>query len=190
MSEDQKTMIDFREFWSNPSIKYGLIGGGITVLTLMFFYLAGLKTFANPTYGLMVFGFLFIITIALGVMAGEEEKQYHDGYLPFKDAMIQVFVTFFIVVICYHLYYYLLFNLIDPALHQELKSITLDQMQQDLKNSNMSEEKVEKKIQKFKEQQVNLSLGFTLMMIFISSVLSFLVALIVSAIIRKEPESN
>ncbi len=180
-------MIKYASIWQNPSVKYGITGGLLTILVLIFYYMTGVKNFTDPQYSLVVFGLLLILNIALGIRAGLEEKQNNDGILEFKDAVFSVVITFVIVVVIYHAFYYLLFNFIDPSLQEETKQITIERLKETLSQKDANKEQIQKQIENIRNS--SFTVFHALFLTFIFSLLSCVVALIIAAFIKKEPEA-
>lgn len=182
-------MQEYETIWNNPSIKYGLTGGLITILILVIYYMMGIEAFTNTQYSLAMFGLLLIVNLGLGIWAGLEEKQNNNGYLPFKDAVIRILITFVIVVVFYHAFYYLLFNFIDPSLQEASKQQMVEQVKERMANNEeVSKEDMQEQIKAIKESSFTLGQAFFLTFIF--SMLSFAVALVLAAFIRNDPESE
>jgi len=182
-------MQQYETIWHNPSVKYGLTGGLVTILILIVYYMMGIEAFTNPQYSLIMFGLLLIINLALGIWAGLEEKQNNAGYLPVKDAVIRILITFVIVVVFYHVFYYLLFNFIDPSLQEASKQQMVEQVKERMTdNENISDEEMQKQIEAIKESRF--TIGQAVFLTFIFSVLSLGVALVLAAFIRNEPEAD
>jgi len=182
-------MVNYASTWENPSVKYGLLGGLITILTLICYYLMGIEAFTNARYGLVVFGILFVVNISLGTWSGLEERQNNGGLLSFKDGVIRVLLTFLIIVVCYHGFYYLLFNFFDPSLQEASKDIMIEQMRKQAANQDsLGQVQTETRIENIRNSR--LTIFNTLFLTFIWSLLSLLVALIIAAFLRNEPETS
>jgi uncharacterized membrane protein YjfL (UPF0719 family) len=171
----------------NPYMKHGLTGGFMVIVIVTVFYLVGTKTFVDPFFSVVRFLLLFVTVIALGVVAGGEQKSLNNNLLPFHEAFTMVFLTFMVIGVVYNLYNYLLFNLIDPGLSERVKGAVIENMSSTLTDSEMDGDRADKIIEAAKKQSYNVSIGKTMLGILIWAAISFLVALIVSAIMKKEP---
>jgi hypothetical protein len=171
-----------------PALSFGGLGAVITIIGIYTFYALGAEVFADPFYGIVIFGLLLLINAGLAYGAGLMRKKANDGILAFKDAIGQTFITLGIVVIAYHAFYFLLLNVIDPGLFDQLTSLRIEKLKSLKEAGEMSKETYEQKLTITKNSQLTLldTLGLTI----VGLVMSFLLALILSAILRKEPEKN
>jgi len=71
---------------------------------------------------LLFFGFMF--------MAGRKKREAQEMQLSLKDGLKTLFSVFIIADIIYYIFYYLLFNVIDPDLHLVAKEIRLEAFEQ------------------------------------------------------------
>ncbi len=171
-----------------PALSLGGLGAVITIIGIYTFYALGPEVFADPFYGIIIFGLLLLINIGLAFAAGLMQKKSNSGILAFKDAIGQTFITLGIVVIAYHVFYYLLMNVIDPALADQLTSLHIEKLKSLKASGDLSQESFKQKLAITKNSELTLldTLGLTI----VGLVMSFLLALILSAILRKEPETN
>lgn len=172
----------------NPYMKHGLTGGLMVMVIITVFYMLGTKAFVDPFFSIVRFLLLFVTVIALGVVAGREQKSLNNNLLPFHEAFTMVFLTFMVIGVIYNFYNYLLFNFIDPGLSEKIKSAVIENMANTLPDSGIDDEQEDKIIEAAKNQNYNVSIGKTMLGVLIWGAISFLVALIVSAIMKKEPQ--
>lgn len=170
-----------------PALRFGGLGGLLTITGIYAYYAMGVEAFANTTYGLVIFGLLFLINTSMAIGASLMRKRTLGGVLPFKDAVAQTFVTLGIIVVFYHVFYFLLLNVFDPTLLDRLTDIRLDQLKALKESGDIEKETFEQ--QKTVTQNSELSLLDTFWLTLVWLVLSFLYALILSAFLRREPES-
>lgn len=171
-----------------PALRFGALGGVITIIAIYTYSSLGAKAFANPSYGLVIFGILFLVNIGMAVGAALSHKQQQNGLLPFKEAVGQTFVSLGIIVVAYHAFYFLLLNVIDPGMMDKLTSIRLEQLES-LKSAGEISEKTYKQQRSITEKG-SLTLLDTFWLTLIWLALSFFMALILSAILRKEPQGS
>lgn len=176
-------MLQYNSIWQNPSVKYGLAGGIVTILMLSLFYTLGFQTNAS-FYRIIFFALVLFLNVGLAIWAGIEEKQNNEGKLPFQDAVFRVVLTFIIVIIMYNGFYYLLFNFIDPSLHETTKELTIEQMKKQLPERGLSKEEISKQIESVKNSEFTILK--TIFWTFMMGLLSFVAALITAAFIKEE----
>ncbi len=176
-------MLQYNTIWQNPSVKYGLAGGIVTILLLSLFYFLDLHK-SSSSYRIIFFTLVLFLNIGLTVWAGLEEKQNNAGKLPFQDGVFRVVLTFIIIIVIYNGFYYLLFNFIDPGLHETTKELTIEQMKKQLPEQGLNEEEIKKQIENVKNSEF--TIFKTIFWTFIMALLSFVVALITAAFIKEE----
>ena len=167
---------------SNPAIVYGLVAGlAICVLTVVL-YMMGSDAFMSYAW------FNYIILIIIAVLAGLAKRKANDGYLPFAEALKTVFGTMLIAILMQTMFNYLLFNFIDVPFSEAIKQASMDKGEEMLKRFNAPQDDIDKYLDKAAKENPNsfgnLFLGFA-----IFAIVSFIIALIIAAIIkRNKPE--
>ncbi|HQU59746.1 MAG: DUF4199 domain-containing protein [Phaeodactylibacter sp.] len=111
---------------NKTAVKYGLIAGIGTVAYFLLFYFISTRLMFSP----WVYWASLGIYLALMWKALQDEKQDAAGPLAFKDGLRTAFLIFVIANVCYYLFYYLLFGLIDPDLIALQKTVMLESLQQ------------------------------------------------------------
>lgn len=171
-----------------PAFRFGTLGGIVTIIGIYTFYALGTKAFANPIYGLVIFGLLFLVNTAMAIGAGITYKKQNGGVIPFQDAVLQTFTTLGIIIVIYHTFYFLLLNVIDPGLVDQLATIHLEKLNNLKETGAINQETYEE--QRTITENSELTILNTLGLTFIWLALGFLLALILSAILRKEPKGG
>lgn len=171
-----------------PAMRFGGLGGLFTMGGIYTYYLMGVEAFSNPSYGLILFGVLFLVNTGMAVGAGLLRKGELGGSLPFREAVGQTFVTLGIIVVCYHAFYFILLNVIDPTLVDKLTDIRMDQLREMKESGELKKETFKQQQEIAETSQLSFSDFFWLTLVFL--VLSFLYSLILGAFLRKEPEAG
>lgn len=141
---------------SNSVLKYGLLAGTASAAYLLIFYFINPKVMLSGwvywTSWLLFFGFMY--------WAGRQKREAEGMQLNLKDGLRTLFSVFIIADIIYYIFYYLLFNVIDPDLHLVAKEIRLDSFEQ-IKAQGIDkygEESIDSLIKKASEQDYSISL--------------------------------
>jgi hypothetical protein len=171
-----------------PAMRFGGLGGLFTMGGIYTYYLMGVEAFSNPSYGLILFGVLFLLNTGMAVGAGLLRKGELGGSLPFREAVGQTFVTLAIIVVCYHAFYFILLNVIDPTLVDKLADIRMEQLREMKESGKVEKETFEQQKAIAENSRLSFSDFFWLTLVFLA--LSFLYSLILSAFLRKEPEAG
>ena len=132
--------------------------------------------------------FNYIILIVIAVLAGLAKKKANDNYLPFPEALKTVFGTMVLAMLIQTIFNYVLFNYIDVPFSEAIKQASIDKGEQIMKRLNVPQDDIDKYLDKAAKDNPN-SLSNLLMGFGIFSIVSFIIALIISAIIkRNKPE--
>lgn len=165
---------------SNTGLLYGTIGGLAMIVFTLCLYLAGVQAFGNMMLGLL--GYAIIITVA--VLAASKQKQLNGRYLPFGTALKTVFTVFVLAFLLQTIFNYVLLNYIDTSFRDSLTQLTIEKTEALLRKFGAPESEIEKTLQSMGSADSysikNLFLGFGMMCI-----VSFLIALIIAAIVKK-----
>ena len=107
----------------NTGVKWGLIGGALSVLISLLTYLIG------PTYYIKLgswLGFLSILIIL--ALAGREERNNHGGFISFQEILRPIFLTYVIILVISTIMQVLMMKVIDPGLADTIKQTTIEGM--------------------------------------------------------------
>ena len=167
---------------SNPILIYGIVAGlAICVLSIVL-YLMGADAFLSYAW------FNYIILIVIAVLAGLAKRKANDGYLPFQEALKTVFGTMMLAMFIQTIFNYVLFNFIDVPFGEAMKQAGIDKAEQMMKSLNVPQDTIDKEIDKASKDNPH-SLGSLFLGFGIFAVISFIISLIISAIIkRNKPE--
>ncbi|MEO1518872.1 MAG: DUF4199 domain-containing protein [Bacteroidota bacterium] len=95
----------------NHAIKWGLIGGiGIVLIDALLYIVDPYSLFGWwPMLEWLVY-------IPVMIKAGMDERDANGGFMTWGEALKPTFLTFVVSSLLYTIFYYLLFNVIDPGL--------------------------------------------------------------------------
>jgi len=168
--------------FSNPALIYGVIAGLAICVFSIILYMMGSEQFMSYAW------FNYIILIVVAVLAGLAKKKAKDNYLPFSEALKTVFGTMVLAMFIQTMFNYVLFNFIDVPFSEAIKQASIDKGEQMLKRFNAPQDDIDKYLDKMAKDNPN-SISNLLMGFGIFSIVSFIIALIISAIIkRNNPE--
>jgi uncharacterized membrane protein (DUF106 family) len=168
---------------SNPGLKWGLVGGIVLILLNVLTYVAGpavLFAWWNSVIQLAVF-------IVFAVLAGKEKKKQLGGYISFKEALQPVFTTFIIGTAIITIYQYILYKYIDPQLVDALKQNLLESTERWMHRFKAPQEEIDKQLDELAKTDFNVGLAKSFMDFLKGIIFYFVVAVIISLIIRKKP---
>jgi len=160
--------------------RYGGFMGIALVLVNLLFYLMSVNAFFQYA-GLVG----FVIYIAFMVRAGLDQRKELGGYMSFAEAFKVTFQSFLVGSLIYWLFYYILFNFIDPSLAEEQKRMAMEAMEKI--GSLMGEENFEKMLEAVEEQSFQVTVTSVLTNFLTSLIFpGAIFALIISLFIKKK----
>ncbi len=166
---------------TNHWMKYGMLAGLVTVVLYMIIYFVNAKTMLGP---LVQWGSLLIFIGAMA-KAGIDRKNDNGGYLSFMDTFLEGFKTYAIAAIIYYIFYYILFNFIDPGLTELLKEQAIEAIEK--MAGLVGGDGMEAAMDAIESQDFSIGIGSALMSLFMSILGGGIVALIVAVFIKKDP---
>jgi hypothetical protein len=167
-------------FWK-PALMYGAILGLVSVFISLVFYFIGMATVNWTSYVNMLVGLVLLVYLMI-----QYRNVHLGGYASFGQIFLMVLVSAGIVAtIINAAYTYLLFNVIDPGLIDQVRIATEERI---MSNSRIPEsmyddilEKMEKRMTVTRMVRMTLILG---------PIVNALIGLIVAAFIKKEKDIN
>ncbi len=157
----------------NPSVKWGLIAGLGVMITSLLFYLVNVNWFFSISSYVS-----WIVYIACMVFAVKDMRGKH-GFISFKDAFSTAFIVYAISSLMYFIFYYLMFNVIDPGLAEIQQEIAREAMESF--SSFMTEEQIEEAMARVEDQSMNigtLGVGYLFNLIFPGAIMAAIIAII------------
>jgi Protein of unknown function (DUF4199) len=165
---------------SNPLVQFGLLSGLVSILFLIILYMGGTKFFTSP---LAWCGLL--IPIIFAVVACRKQKRENGGYLEFRQALKISFGVMVLSSLLYSLASYVLLNYIDTAFRESMLQATIEMTQKWMQRFNAPQDAIDKAIQELSTTNP-WSLGRTIINYAWFCIVWFIIALIVSAIVKKK----
>ena len=130
------------------TVRYGILLGIVSIFILLLCYLMN--------YKLLVYQAdiaLLLVTFFMLIYAGLQLRKKRHGELSFFDAFIHSFFIMLISGLVYSFFKFVLFDMIDPALGENLKEATLQQTIRWLDYFNASEDFIDSVIEDLKVEE-------------------------------------
>jgi hypothetical protein len=167
----------------NVFVAYGIISAIIVIIFYLLLYLGGIEWWLNPIAYLG-----YVLPIVMAVLAAVKQKKLQDGYLSFGEALKGVFIVFVITGIGSTLFQYVLFNYIDVPFRDAMSQKIAQMTEETLRKFGMGEDDIEKATDEILTGK-SYTAGRMLLGFAFGCIISFIVALIIAAIVkRKKPE--
>lgn len=165
------------------AIRYGAFMGLALVLVNLLFYLISVNTFFQYA-GLVG----FVVYIGFMVKAGLDQRTEIGGYMTFGEAFTVTFQTFLIGSLIYWLFYYVLFNFIDPSLVEEQKRLAMEAIERF--SGMFGEEAYDAMMEQMENQDFGAGIGqvltsFLTSLVFPGAIFALLIALFIK---KKNPD--
>jgi uncharacterized protein DUF4199 len=159
---------------------YGCIAGLCMIIFMTVLYYGGVNVYLG---GIAYLG--YAILIGLSIAATLAVKKASDGYLPFREALKASFTVFVIALAAQTLFTWVLLNILDPHFKLLLTEANLRKLEEVMRQMGMSDDKVDEvmKAEKGKDQ---FTLSLMAMGLAFSYVVHFIIALLISAIVKKK----
>ncbi len=155
--------------------KYGLLAGVLAIGYLLLFYLVNRALILNPAvyWSSVLFYLVCMYKACLSARSG------YGGLLTFSDGLRTAFTVFLIANLLFYLFYYLLFNYIDPDLValQEASFRQFAEM--------MNPEEARPMLEAMEKQGFEMTLTATLFGYAKGAIGGFVLALIVAAVTKR-----
>jgi len=166
----------------STGLLYGLINGGAGIAFTVILYLGGAKMFVSPVAWL---GILIPITVA--VIGGLQYRKQSGGYLEFTEALKLTFMILVIGAFLATVFQHVLFNYIDTPFRQALNQASAEKVESMMRRMGASEEQIDKATEETLSTN-NYTIARLLLVFAIGCIMWFIVALIISAIIKRKAE--
>lgn len=166
-------------------VKFGIVLGILSVLIQYVSYSILLpKSFMGYIGGMVA---IFIITVALWVVTGVQQRKAMGGFISFKDAFQAIFVAIVISSLIATVWSVVYVKYINPDLADNFKSSMLDMME----TYKVPQEKLEETSSKMDVSKFrDISFGAQAMALAIRIIAKSVVGLIIAAIVKKEPKTQ
>ncbi len=165
---------------------YGTYLGGLLVLWTVTGYALNLELLVNFWINLLI---LPIIIIAFGVVSTAKSKSLLNGFLSFKQAFSSYFITVAIGIMISTVVTVIIFNFVDPNAAIELKEMIVEKTISFMEGFSAPAEDIAEAVEKI-ENQNTFGIGTQLKSLAQSLVFFAIIGLIVSAIMKKNPDTE
>lgn len=166
----------------NFLMTYGLIGALVAVLYFVGLYISGTTAFTS-FWGYFSYAIPIIIAVIAPVMAKKEQS-----YLEFRDALKLSFGVLVLSTFSTTVFGYFLFNYIDTAFAESMLQLTIQKTQETMEKFKVPQEEIDKTIKGILTTNIY-AFGSMMKNFLFSCIFNFLIALIISAIVKKsKPE--
>lgn len=164
-----------------PILLYGVLFGVISIAYSVILYLGGVNAYmhsSNKYIGV-------VIAVGFAFLTAWQLKKQQGGYLEFGDSLKSIFKVMVIGILLSTIFDYVLFNYIDVAFREALKQASIDAMIYEMEKSNMPQSKIDQTLE-WMEKFNSFGLAAQALAFAIRCILHFIIALIVSAIMKKK----
>jgi len=164
----------------NLGVLYGLINAGVAIVFTVILYLGGAKMFVSPLAWCGK-----ILPIVVCVIGGLQVRKQRGGYLEFSEALKTTFLILVIGSLLVTIFQYILLNYIDVSFREALAQVTAEQAEKLMHRFGASDAQIDEAVEKTLNKN-NYTIGNLLLGFVFSCIGSFIVALIVSAFIKRK----
>ncbi len=168
----------------NSALKYGLWGAFAAFSLYLLYYILDETLMWKPSTGQLP----VLILIIFGILAASDRKKAQSGFISFGTAFLTSLLAFVIGMVLYSIGSMILTMVIDPGLFERSIDYNILQLQKVVDSGFMTQEQIDVQIDRMRNSSTGeMVIGFV-MGIGIYALLSAIIFLISSAIIRKEEQ--
>jgi hypothetical protein len=164
----------------NIGVLYGLLNAGAAIVFTVILYLGGAKMFVSPIAYVGV-----ALPIVFCVLGALQQKKQQGGYLEFGEGIKVTFQILVIGSLIATLFQFALFNYIDVPFRQALAQESAGKAEQWMQKMGMPQEKIDEAVDDILNGN-SYTLGKLFLGFAFGCIWWFIVALIVSAIVKKK----
>jgi hypothetical protein len=162
------------------TLLYGVLYGAASIALTVIMYLGGVELWmSNLSY------LALLLPVAFAFIVAAQLKKQQGGYLEFSDSLKTVFRVLIVGLLLYSIFDYILLNYIDKSFNEALMQATTREMEKEMVKRKVSQEEIDKFLESMgsvnKYALAVYGLTFAL-----RCILHFIVALIVSAIMKRK----
>jgi signal transduction histidine kinase len=162
-------------------IKYGIITGLVYAVLLFVRY----NFFAGSPVVFGLFAIIsYILILVLYIFAGIARRKEQGGYANFKEIFQTIFITILVTELVYVLFNFIYLKFVDPSFFDRFQQTTRNLMEK----SGISEEKIDKQMESFKDLDKQLAPLGLLKGLGIWIVVDSIFGLIFASILRKKKD--
>jgi len=164
--------------------RFGLLLGVVSILSMLIAYMVDLTWLVSGWNSMISIGLVFA---AMFMACVEDRKGFSGGY-PYGHAVVQGLLTGMVGSLLGIAFTGVLYNWVDPELHERVKEIMVVKMEESFESFGMSEEDSAKAMESFEKrsfQQDFRSLGSAFLL---SGLMNTFFALIVGLFVRRKED--
>ncbi len=165
------------------AINYGLVLGGFLALLTVVLYALSLESLTQWWLGIIT----FLIALVIGIVSVAKAKATMGGFINFKQAFTSYFITIAIGLLISVVVSILIFNFVDPEAAEVLKERIVEMSESMMKRFGAPQEEIDKAIAKMEDENsfgIGKQLQNYVFQLIFYSIFGLLVALIMK---RKDP---
>lgn len=163
--------------------KYGIILGLIAIIYTLAIYFISVKMLMSWWVSVL----LWIVSIAVLVMAGKDRRKELGGFMTYKQALQTCFAVAVIYSLIYVGFEVVLHNVIDTGMSNTIKEMTIEKSTTWMEKFGMSQEQIDKAVEEMEKADYGMGLKNTLMSMGGVLIFGFILSAIVAAFIKKNP---
>jgi len=164
---------------------YGTYLGGLLALLTVLVYAVSLDMMTNMWYGI----FILLLIVVFGIVSVAKTKGESEGYISFKQSFTAYFITILIGLVISTVVSYVIFNIIDPEAANILKEKSIETMISFMEGFGAPPDSIAEAVDKM-ENDNQFSIANILMSLAGQLVIFSIIGLIVSAIMKKNPDTE
>jgi hypothetical protein len=165
----------------NVTLLYGLLFGGVSILYTVIRYLGGVERYLGAwTY------LAYVFPIVFAILAAAKQKKQQGGYLEFSEALKTTFGVLVLGTFLTVAFEYFLYNYIDVPFAQALTQASAEKVGKAMeKYKLLPQDKIDEAVDKMLTTD-NYTIGKMFFGFLLKCILLFILALILSAIMKKK----
>ena len=168
----------------NQGVINGLLLGLCSVLASLLLYLVSMDLYLNWWVQLVL---SLGLTIFFMSRAGVMSRREGNGFISFKDTLKPTFLTYAIGALIGTIFIYVMYHYVDPGLVDLTKEKALEQTEKMMSTFGAPQDDIDEAIEKMEQQSFESGIGKTLLQYCFQLIFGFILALIISAFIKKNP---
>lgn len=165
---------------TNVLLQYGLMSALVYTAVFVIFYLMGADSLLGVGGSLT-----WLIPIAFAVLACLKAKKDNGGFLEFRKALKISFGVMVLTSLVNMIFSYVLFNFIDPAFAESMTQILMEKTVRMLSKVGGSQDMIDKAVKDTMDKKLY-SLSNLFQSFMFTCIFNFIIALIISAIVKKK----
>lgn len=164
------------------AFKYGAICALILILLNYISWAMGMETFVKVSFWSKFVPYMIIIII----LGGLQLRKKNNGFLSFNEALKFCFLCYVVVEVMFGISNYILYNLVDTQLAKKSFDIAMQQTRAMLEKMGQSSEKIDEAMKRDNSSSIDMGIGKIFLGTGLALIWDFVLALLISLIIRKE----